>query len=56
MKAPDLRVELATAYIRTNDGNGEGHGIFSASQQNRILELKDAAHAMEALVIALPRG
>lgn len=52
----DLRAELVTAHIRTNDGNGEAHGIFSARQQSRIEELKDAAKAMEALVIALPPG
>ena len=52
----DLRAELVTAHTRTNDGNGEAHGIFSARQQSRIVELKDAAQAMEALAIALPGG
>ena len=52
----DLRAELVTAHTRTNDGNGEAHGIFFARQQSRIVELKDAAQAMDALVIALPRG
>ena len=52
----DLRAELVTVHTRTNDGAGEAHGIFSARQQSRIVELKDAAQAMEALVIALPRG
>ena len=52
----DLRAELVTAHTRTNDGNGEAHVIFSARQQSRILELRDAAKTMEALVIALPRG
>lgn len=51
----DLRAELVNAHTRTNDGNGESHGIFSARQQSRIVELRDAAQAMEALVIALPR-
>lgn len=52
----DLRAELVTVHTRTDDGNGDAHSIFSARQQSRIVELKDAAQAMEALVIALPRG
>ena len=52
----DLRAELVTAHTRTNEGNGEAHGSFSARQQSRIVELKDAAQAMKALVLALPRG
>ena len=52
----DLRAELVTAHTRTNDGNGEAHSISSARQQSRIAELKDVAQAIEALVIALPRG
>ena len=50
----DLRTELVT--IRTLANDGDGDGVFSARQQSRIVELKDAAQAMEALVIALPRG
>ena len=52
----DLRAELVAAHNRTNDGNGEAHGIFSARQKSRIVELRDAAQAMEALVIELPCG
>ena len=51
----DLRAELVTVHTRT-DGNGDTHSIFSARQQSRIVELKEAAQAMEALVITLPRG
>jgi hypothetical protein len=52
----DLRAELVTAHTRTNDGNCETYAVFSARQQSRIVELRDAAQSMEALVIALPRG
>ena len=52
----DLRAELVTVHTRTNGDNADARGLFSARQQSRIVELKDAALAMEALLIALPRG
>lgn len=48
----DLRAELITVHTLSNDGDGDG--VFSARQQSRIVELKEAAQAMEALVTALP--
>lgn len=51
----DLRGDLITIHGRTEIENGDGDGLFSARQQSRIAELKNAAQAMEALLIALPR-
>jgi hypothetical protein len=48
----DLRGELIT--VHSLHGDGDGHGLFSARQQNRILELQEAAKDMEALVASLP--
>ena len=46
----DLRTELITMV----DGTHDCDGLFSVRQQNRILELKEAAHEMEMLVASLP--
>lgn len=52
----DLRADLITVHGRAGTHNlDDGDGVFSARQQNRILELKEASQAMEALLIALPR-
>jgi len=48
----DLRADLVAVHHLHNDGDGDG--VFSSRQQSRILELKDAAQAMGALLIALP--
>lgn len=49
----DLRADLITIHSRTETENG-GDGVFSARQQNRIVELKQASRGMEDLLIALP--
>ena len=49
----DLRAELVT--VHSLHSNGEGDGMFSARQQDRILKLQKAALAMETLLDALPR-
>lgn len=49
----DLRADLVT--VHSLHGDGAGDGVFSARQQDRIVELKQAAVAMEALVDSLPR-
>ena len=46
----DVRAELVTIV----DGSHDGDGKFSARQRNRILELKQAALDMEALLTSLP--
>ena len=46
----DLRGELITVHSL----HGDGGGVFSARQQNRILELQEAAKDMEALIASLP--
>lgn len=46
----DLRGELITVHSL----HGDGDGVFSARQQNRILELEEAAKDMEALIASLP--
>lgn len=48
----DLRGELVT--LRGLHRNGDGDGVFSARQQNRILELQEAAKEMQALLVSLP--
>ena len=48
----DLRAELVT--IHGLHSNGEGDGVFSARQQNRILELQGAATQMDAVLASLP--
>jgi hypothetical protein len=48
----DLRADLVTLH-RLHSG-GDGDGVFSARQQNRILELQDAANEMGALLTSLP--
>ena len=49
----DLRGELVTIHSLHNDGDGDG--VFSARQKNRILELQEAAKDMEAVLASLPR-
>jgi hypothetical protein len=46
----DVRAELVTIV----DGSHDGDGKFSSRQRNRILELKEAALDMEALLASLP--
>ena len=46
----DLRAELVTIHGL----HGDGDRVFSARQQNRILELQEAAKDMQALLVALP--
>lgn len=46
----DVRAEL----LMMVDGNHDGDGLFSTRQRNRILELKEAAQEMEALLASLP--
>ena len=48
----DLRGELVTIHNLRSDGDGDG--VFSARQQNRILELQEAAKEMHALLVSLP--
>ena len=48
----DLRADLVTLHsLHSKD---DGDGAFSACQQNRILELQDAANEMTALLTSLP--
>lgn len=49
----DLRADLVTVHGLHSDG--DGYGVFSARQQDRILELQKAAVEMEALLDDLPR-
>lgn len=49
----DLRGELVTVHSLHSDGDGDG--VFSARQQNRISELQEAAKEMEAVLASLPR-
>lgn len=49
----DLRSDLVTVHSLNSDGDGDG--LFSARQQNRILELQEAAKGMDALLATLPR-
>lgn len=49
----DLRSELVTIHSLNSDG--DGHGVFSARQQDRISELQEAAKGMEELLASLPR-
>lgn len=48
----DLRADLVTVHSLHCDGNGDG--VFSARQQDRILELREAAKDMQALLVSLP--
>ena len=47
----DLRGELVTIHNLQSDGDG----VFSARQQNRILELQEAAKDMHALLVSFAR-
>lgn len=49
----ELRADLVTVHSLHTDGGGDG--VFSARQRSRILELREAAKEMEALVASLPR-
>jgi hypothetical protein len=51
----DLRGELVTIHGLQGGSDGED-GLFSARQQNRMLELLEAADDMEALLASLPSG
>jgi len=46
----DLRAELVTIV----EANHDGSGLFSARQQDHILELKRAAQDMDAVLDSLP--
>ena len=48
----DLRSELVVVHSLHSDGDGDG--VFSGRQQNRILELREAAKDMEAVLVSLP--
>lgn len=48
----DLRADLVTVHSLHSDGDGDG--VFSARQQDRILELREAAKDMQALLVSLP--
>ena len=48
----DLRGELVTIHKLHSDGDGDG--LFSSRQQNRILELQEAAKDMHTLLVSLP--
>lgn len=48
----DLRADLVTVHSLHCDGNGDG--VFSARQQDRILELREAAKDMQAVLVSLP--
>ena len=48
----DLRADLVTVHSHRRDGDGDG--VFSTRQQNRILELQEAAKDMQALLLSLP--
>ena len=48
----DLRADLVAVHSLHSDSGGDG--VFSARQQNRILELQEAAKEMEALQASLP--
>jgi hypothetical protein len=50
----DLRAELVMIHGLYSDGGD--HGVFSARQKDRILELQAAATAMEALAATLPQA
>ena len=49
----DLRGELVTVHSLHSDGDGDG--VFSTRQRDRIVELQEAAKEMEALLTSLPR-
>lgn len=53
VECAELRGELITVHGLHSDGDGDG--VFSARQQNRILELQEAAKDMEAVLASLPR-
>lgn len=48
----DLRADLVTVHSLHSDGDGDG--VFSARQQDRILELREAAKDMQAVLVSLP--
>ena len=48
----DLRADLVTVHSLHADGDGDG--VFSDRQQDRILKLQEAATDMQALLLSLP--
>ena len=48
----NLRAELVN--LQSLHSDGDDHGVFSARQQDRILELQEASKDMEALLASLP--
>ena len=50
----DLRGELVAVHKLRSGGDGDG--VFSVRQQNRVLELREAAKEMQALIESLPSG
>jgi hypothetical protein len=48
----DLRAELVTVHSLHSEGDGDA--LFSARQQGRILELREAANEMKILQSSLP--
>ena len=49
----DLRTDLVAVHLLHS--NGDGDGVFSDRQQNRTLELQEAAKEMKAVLASLPR-
>lgn len=52
MECADLRADLIT--VHGLNGDGEGNAVFSRRQQDRILELQNAAIEMVSLLASLP--
>ena len=52
VECADLRADLVTVHGLHSDG--EDDGVFAGRQQDRILELQDAATGMAALLASLP--
>lgn len=50
----DLRAELVVVHNLHKSGDGDG--VFSARQRNRILELQEAAKNMQAVMVSFPCG
>lgn len=52
VECADLRADLVTLHGLHSDGKDDG--VFSGRQQNRILDLQDAAIEMAAVLASLP--
>lgn len=52
VECADLRADLIT--VHDLNGDGEGNAAFSRRQQDRILELENAAIEMVSLLASLP--